>query len=81
MSFDLCNVPATFERTIDNVQEKVMWTSCLCYLDGVAVFPNTFADLNDRLYSVLKCIFQAVFLANSNKYHLECSELPNWGYL
>ncbi|UYV70960.1 hypothetical protein LAZ67_8001258 [Cordylochernes scorpioides] len=35
MPFGLCNVPATFERMIDNILRGLKWDMCLCYLDDI----------------------------------------------
>ncbi|GFT71205.1 hypothetical protein TNCV_3002051 [Trichonephila clavipes] len=42
MPFGLCNAPATFERMMDNLLRHFKWTMCLCYLDDIIVFSETF---------------------------------------
>ena len=38
MSFGLCNVPATFQRLMQNTLGKLNLTYCIIYLDDVIVF-------------------------------------------
>ncbi|GFT66693.1 retrovirus-related Pol polyprotein from transposon 17.6 [Trichonephila clavipes] len=59
MSFGLCNAPATFERMMDNLLRHFKWTMCLCYLDDIIVFSETFEDHLIRLRFVLKCLQEA----------------------
>ncbi|GFU44134.1 transposon Ty3-I Gag-Pol polyprotein [Trichonephila clavipes] len=60
MPFGLCNAPATFERMMDNLLRNFKWTMCLCYLDDIIVFSETFEDHLIRLRLVLKCLQEAV---------------------
>ncbi|GFW72168.1 retrovirus-related Pol polyprotein from transposon 297 [Trichonephila clavipes] len=48
MPFGLCNAPATFKRMMDNLLRHFKWTMCLCYLDDIIVFSETFEE---------KCLF------------------------
>ncbi|GFV24221.1 retrovirus-related Pol polyprotein from transposon 297 [Trichonephila clavipes] len=59
MPFGLCNAPATFERMMDNLLRHFKWTMCLCYLDDIIVFSETFEDHLIRLRLVLKCLQEA----------------------
>ncbi|GFY02759.1 retrovirus-related Pol polyprotein from transposon 17.6 [Trichonephila clavipes] len=72
MPFGLCNAPATFERRRDNLLRHVKWTMCLCYLDDIIVFSETFEDHLIRLRLVLKCLQEAGIKLNSKK----CLLLP-----
>ncbi|GFU73475.1 hypothetical protein TNCV_137611 [Trichonephila clavipes] len=67
MPFGLCNAPATFERMMDNLLRHFKWTMCLCYLDDIIVFSETFEDHLIRLRLVLKCLQEAGFKLNSKK--------------
>ncbi|GFQ80458.1 fatty acid synthase [Trichonephila clavata] len=68
MPFGLCNAPATFERTMDNLLRHLKWTMCLCYLDDIIVFSHTFGDHLQHLRSLLKCIQDAGLILNPKKY-------------
>ncbi|GFW95328.1 hypothetical protein TNCV_2970501 [Trichonephila clavipes] len=72
MPFGLCNAPATFERMMDNLLRRFKWTMCLCYLDDIIVFSETFEDHLIRLRLVLKCLQEAGLKLNSKK----CLLLP-----
>ncbi|GFW46701.1 hypothetical protein TNCV_2830271 [Trichonephila clavipes] len=67
MPFGLCNAPATFERMMDNLLHHFKWTMCLCYLDDIIVFSETFEDHLIRLRLVLKCLQEAGLKLNSKK--------------
>ncbi|GFX88041.1 retrovirus-related Pol polyprotein from transposon opus [Trichonephila clavipes] len=62
MPFGLCNAPATFERMMDNLLRHFKWTMCLCYLDDIIVFSETFEDHLIRLRLVLKMSSGSWFL-------------------
>ncbi|GFW86076.1 retrovirus-related Pol polyprotein from transposon 17.6 [Trichonephila clavipes] len=68
MPFGLCNAPATFERMMDNLLRHFKWTMCLCYLDDIIVFSETFEDHLIRLRLVLKCLQEAGLKLNSKKF-------------
>ncbi|GFT54162.1 retrovirus-related Pol polyprotein from transposon 412 [Trichonephila clavipes] len=65
MPFGLCNAPATFERMMDNLLRHFKWTMCLCYLDDIIVFSETFEDHLIQLRLVLKCLQEAGLKLNS----------------
>ncbi|GFX33129.1 hypothetical protein TNCV_5042971 [Trichonephila clavipes] len=67
MPFGLGNTPATFERMMDNLLRHFKWTMCLCYLDDIIVFSETFEDHLIRLRLVLKCLQEAGLKLNSKK--------------
>ncbi|GFU58500.1 retrovirus-related Pol polyprotein from transposon 297 [Trichonephila clavipes] len=67
MPFRLCNAVATFERMMDNLLHHLKWTMCLCYLDDIIVFSETFNDHLQRLRRVLKCIQDAGLVLNFKK--------------
>ncbi|GFV75756.1 retrovirus-related Pol polyprotein from transposon 17.6 [Trichonephila clavipes] len=68
MPFGLCNAPATFERMMDNLLRHLNGLFlCLCYLDDIIVFSETFEDHLIRLRLVLKCLQEAGLKLNSKK--------------
>ncbi|UYV76114.1 hypothetical protein LAZ67_13002577, partial [Cordylochernes scorpioides] len=67
MPFGLCNAPATFERMMDNVLMGLKWNICLCYLDDIVVYSDTFEEHLERLSKVLSCLQQAGLTINPDK--------------
>ncbi|GFW49723.1 retrovirus-related Pol polyprotein from transposon 17.6 [Trichonephila clavipes] len=67
MPFGLCNALTTFKRMMDILLRHLKWTTCLCYLDDIIVFSETFDDHLRRLRSVLKCIQDAGLVLNPKK--------------
>ncbi|GFS96184.1 transposon Tf2-9 polyprotein [Trichonephila clavipes] len=81
MPFGLCNAPATFERMMDNLLRHFKWTMCLCYLDDIIVFSETFEDHLIRLRLVLKCLQEAGLKSNSKKRLFAAQEVKILGHL
>ncbi|GFW23684.1 retrovirus-related Pol polyprotein from transposon 297 [Trichonephila clavipes] len=81
MPFGLCNAPATFERMMDNLLRHFKWTMCLCYLDDIIVFSETFEDHLIRLRLVLKCLQEAGLKLNSKKCLFAAQEVKILGHL
>ncbi|GFW84626.1 retrovirus-related Pol polyprotein from transposon 17.6 [Trichonephila clavipes] len=81
MPFGLCNAPATFERMMDNLLRHFKWTMCLCYLDDIIVFSETFEDHLIRLRLVLKCLQEAGLKLNSKKCLFAAQEVKILGNL
>ncbi|GFT52156.1 retrovirus-related Pol polyprotein from transposon 17.6 [Trichonephila clavipes] len=81
MPFGLCNAPATFERMVDNLLRHFKWTMCLCYLDDIIVFSETFEDHLIRLRLVLKCLQEAGLKLNSKKCLFAAQEVKILGHL
>ncbi|GFS41221.1 transposon Ty3-I Gag-Pol polyprotein [Trichonephila inaurata madagascariensis] len=52
---------------------------CLCYLDDIIVFSETFDDHLQRLRSVLKCIQDADLVLNSKKCVFGSGQTRSWG--
>ncbi|GFS87645.1 retrovirus-related Pol polyprotein from transposon 17.6 [Trichonephila clavipes] len=81
MPFGLCNAPATFERMMDNLLRHFKWSMCLCYLDDIIVFSETFEDHLIRLRLVLKCLQEAGLKLNSKKCLFATQEVKILGHL
>ncbi|GFU11781.1 retrovirus-related Pol polyprotein from transposon 297 [Trichonephila clavipes] len=81
MPFGLCNAPATFERMMDNLLRHFKWTMCLCYLDDIIVFSETFEDHFIRLRLVLTCLQEAGLKLNSKKCLFAAQEVKILGHL
>ena len=53
MPFGLVNAPATFEKLMERVLQRIAWSECLVYLDDILVFGLDFETTLARLESVL----------------------------
>lgn len=54
LPFGLCNAPATFQRLVNLVLGIFQWQKCLCYLDDIIVFGDTFElALENLQYSLI----------------------------
>ena len=67
MPFGLSNVPATFERLMEQVLVGLPWTTCLVYLDDVIVHAWCFQDELDRLREIFGRLRRANLKLNAKK--------------
>ncbi|KAG8180136.1 hypothetical protein JTE90_028723 [Oedothorax gibbosus] len=81
MPFGLCNAPATFSRMMDNLLRHFKWSTCLCYLDDIIVFSETFEEHISRLNLVLKCLQDAGLFLNHKKCLFAAREVKILGHL
>ena len=44
MPMGLCNAPATFQRIMDVILSGLTWGVCLCYIDDIIIFSETFPE-------------------------------------
>ena len=56
MPFGLCNVPATFQRLMQNCMGELNFIYCLIYLDNLIVFLQTAEEHLHRLRVVFDCL-------------------------
>ena len=54
MPFGLETAPPTFMRKMSNVFSRMLYNSCLVYLEDILIFSKTFIEHNQRLKSVIK---------------------------
>ena len=54
MPFGLCNVPATFQRLMQNCLGELNLTYALIYLDNIVVFADTEAEHLKRLHAIFE---------------------------
>ncbi|GFU91801.1 retrovirus-related Pol polyprotein from transposon 17.6 [Trichonephila clavipes] len=66
---------------MDNLLRHFKWTMCLCYLDDIIVFSETFEDHLIRLRLVLKCLQEAGLKLNSKKCLFAAQEVKILGHL
>ena len=56
MPFGLCNAPATFQRLMQVIFRKEMYSSMLCYLDDILVYSSTIEEHINRLDNILEIL-------------------------
>ena len=56
MPFGLCNVPATFQRLVQNYMGELNFIYCLIYLDDLIMFLRTAEEHLHRLRVVFDCL-------------------------
>ena len=75
MPFGLCNVPATFQRLMQNTLGKLNLTYCIIYLDDVIVFERTEEEHLERLRVVFECFREFNLKLKPSKCNLFQSEI------
>ncbi|KAK3099399.1 hypothetical protein FSP39_003829 [Pinctada imbricata] len=81
MPFGLCNAPATFERLMELVLRGLIWERCLCYIDDVVVFGNSFETALKNLEIVLKRLRKANLKLKPSKCVLFQTEVLYLGHV
>lgn len=67
MPFGLCNAPATFERLMEQVLQKLLSKICLVYLDDVIIFSQSFDGMIENLREVFLRLRSANLKLNPKK--------------
>ncbi len=81
MPFGLCNAPATFERLMDKVLGGLLWDRCMCYLDDIIVFGETFFKTLANLELVLQRVRSSGLRLKPSKCMLFKEELLYLGFV
>ena len=70
MLFQLCKVPATFERLMGSVLRGLTYDTYLIYMDDVTVIGRTFKEQINNLWKVLQRLRQTILKLNLKKCQL-----------
>ena len=81
MPFGLCNAPATFERLMDRVLQRLRWSRCLIYLDDIMSFGSTFDSALANLTLIFERLRSYGLQLKSTKCHLLRSPAPFLGHI
>ena len=54
MPFGLCNGPGSFQRAMDVLLTGLLWKECICYIDDILVFSETFEQHMATLYEIFR---------------------------
>ena len=80
MPFGLCNVPATFQRLMQECLEELNLTYALIYLDDVIVFSSTPEEHLVRLQAVLERFLEHGLKLKLSKCHFFRTEIDYLGH-
>lgn len=81
MSFGLCNASQTFERLIELVLRGMQWKQCLCYIDDIIVFGETFDSTLENLKEVFERFRNANLKMKPKKCHLFKEQVKYLGHV
>jgi len=81
MLFRLCNVPATFERVMEQVLREFISKNYLVYLDDVIIFGKTFKEMIQNLKKVLSRLPEVNLKVNPNKCILFSQKVKYLGHI
>ncbi len=59
MPFGLTNTPATIQRTIDIILVRIMWMSCLVFVEDIIMFASTFELTLRHVAEILRALHAA----------------------
>jgi hypothetical protein len=81
MPFGLCNAPATFQRTMDKVLQRIKDKFVLVYLDDVIIFSKTFEEHIQHVEEVMKRIRDANLRLKAEKCYFAAKVLQFLGHV
>lgn len=81
LSFGLCNGTAAFQRLMDCVLSGLTWSTCLCYLDDVVIFSDTFENHLQRLQELFQRFRDANLKLHPGKCFLFQQEVDFLGFV
>ena len=81
LPFGLCNAPVMFERLMEFVLASLIGTSCLVYLDDIAIFSRTFEERISCQTEVLTRLRQAGLKLKSTQCFLFRQEIIYLGHI
>ena len=81
MPFGLCYSPATFERRMEKILNRLNRDLCLVYLDDIIVTGKSFIEHIDNLKKVFDRLKEENLELNPGKYLLFCKEVKFLGHI
>lgn len=67
LCFGLSASPAIFQRIINQLLNKFLYTTCVAYLDDIIIYGNSFHDCLSNLREIFKVLDNANFKLNTKK--------------
>ena len=81
MPFGLTNVPATFQRLINNVLRPYLDVCCICYLDDILVYSKDKGQHIEDVTTILEALQKAHLLLKPEKCYFYVKEVVFLGYV
>ena len=81
MPFGLKNAPAAFQRLMDTVLGKDRWKFCLCYVDDLIIYSETFEEHLQHIQAVLSALEKAGLKINPAKMQLCLKRVKYLGHI
>ena len=80
MPFGLCNAPATFQNTMNNLFGYRIGQFVLVYMDDILIYSKSKSDHLEHLHDVLSLLEQAQFYVKPSKCHFMKREVKFLGH-
>src|SRR6266536_999392 len=81
MPFGLCNVPATFQRLMNQVLRKYLGKFVLVYLNDIIIYSKTFEKHKEHVKLVFKALRAASLMMKPKKCKFAQKELQFLGHI
>src|SRR6266498_4312390 len=81
MPFSLCNVPATFQRLMNQVLRKYLGKFVLVYLDDIIIYSKTFEEHKEHVKLVFEALRAASLMIKPKKCKFAQKELRFLGHI
>jgi len=81
MPFGLCNVPATFQRLMNQVLRKYLRKFILIYLNDIIIYSKTFKEYKEHVKLVFEALQATSLMMKPKKYKFAQKELRFLGHI
>src|SRR5262249_25170295 len=81
MPFGLCNAPATFQQTVNQIFSEFIDDFLVVYLDDILVYSSTHEKHEEHLRKVLQCMTEHKLRAREHKCRFLQTEVDYLGYI
>ena len=81
MPFGLCNAPATFQRSMTEALEGLLWKKCLVYIDDIIVFGDTYEQYMDNMQTILERLAEHGLTIKPEKCSFGQTEIKYLGHI
>lgn len=81
MPFGLVNAPSTFQRTMNNILNKLGWQFSMVYLDDIIIYSSSFDEHIEHVTKVLRELLENKQNLNIKKSEFFCNKINYLGYI